>query len=80
MLKFSLHEPLSKLESKNGRYSYARIAEISGISRQGVRRILTEETRQIDVSTLDKLLNFFSAEGMPVTINDLFTVTDTPGE
>lgn len=78
MLRFNLHKPLGELESRNGRYSYARISEISGISRQGVRRLLTDETRQIDVTTLDKLLAFFAAEGMPVTIGDLFVVTDDP--
>lgn len=75
MLKFNLHTPLSKLEEKNGRYSYAKISEKSGISRQGVRRLLIEGTRQIDIDTLSKLLAFFESEGMPVSINDLFTIT-----
>jgi hypothetical protein len=77
MLKFNLHAPLSKLEEKNGRYSYARISDKSGISRQGVRRLLVEGTQQIDVDTLSKLLAFFAAEGMPITVGDLFTVTST---
>jgi hypothetical protein len=76
MLKFNLHAPLGKLEEKNGRYSYARISDKSGISRQGVRRLLVEGTQQIDVGTLSKLLAFFAAEGMPITVGDLFTVTD----
>lgn len=75
MLKFNLHAPLSQLESRKGRYSYARISDISGISRQGVRRLLVDGTSQVDVTTLEKLLIFFEREGMPITINDLFTTT-----
>lgn len=78
MLKFNLHKPLSELESRNGRYSYAQISDISGISRQGVRRLLIDGTTQIDVATLDKLLTFFDREGMPITVNDLFTVEQVP--
>ena len=78
MLRFNLHKPLGELESRNGRYSYARISEISGISRQGVRRLLTDETRQIDITTLDRLLSFFAREGMPVAIGDLFVDPDNP--
>lgn len=77
-LKFNLHGPLSRLESQKGRYSYARISEISDISRQGVRRLLTEETQQLDVTTLSKLLTFFATEGMPITVNDLFVIEDNP--
>lgn len=76
MLKFNLHTPLSKLEEKNGRYSYAKISEKSSISRQGVRRLLIEGTRQIDIDTLSKLLAFFKSEGMEIGVADLFTVTD----
>lgn len=74
MLKFSLHGPLGRLEAQKGRYSYARISEISKISRQGIRRMLVEDTQQVDVATLSKLLDFFASEGMPITVNDLFVV------
>jgi hypothetical protein len=77
-LIFNLHTPLSKLESeKQRRYSYAEIAEIAGLTRQGVRRLLKEPTKQIDVETLNRLIVFFEHEGMPISVSDLFTVTES---
>ena len=75
-VKLDLITPLSELQKKNHRhYTYADIASISGLTRQGVRRLLTQETKQIDLDTMQKLVDFFHKEGMPVTLNDLFTVT-----
>lgn len=77
MLKFNLHKPLSQLEQKkNRRYSYAEIADACDLTRQGVRRLLKEESNTLSVLTLDKLLRFFASEGMPITIDQLFTVTE----
>lgn len=74
---FNLHEPISRLEQKkNRRYSYAEIADISGLTRQGARRLLKERSDRVDLSTLARLLTFFAAEGMPITIGDLFAVSD----
>lgn len=73
-LLFNLHKPLSRLEQiKNRRYSFSEIADASGLTRQGVRRLLKEPSDRIDVDTLSKLLDFFATEGMPITVNDLFT-------
>lgn len=77
-ISFNLHKPLSELEAQKGRYSFAQISASSGITRQGIRRLLKEPTRQIDIDTIGKLLDFFAAEGMPITISDLFTVTQEP--
>lgn len=75
-VKFDLITPLSELQKKNHRiYSNTDIAEIADLTRQGVRRLLTEDSKQIELGTLGKLLDFFASEGMPVTLNDLFTVT-----
>jgi hypothetical protein len=74
-VEFNLITPLSELQKKNHRvYTYADIANVSGLTRQGVRRLLTQGTKQVEVDTLGKLLDFFASEGMPVTLNDLFTV------
>jgi len=74
---FNLHAPLSNLEQlKNRRYSYAEVADISSLTRQGVRRLLKEPSETVSVVTLAKLLDFFSAEGMPITIDQLFTVQE----
>ena len=78
---FNLHAPLSNLEQlKNRRYSYAEVADISTLTRQGVRRLLKEPSETVSVVTLAKLLDFFSAEGMPITIDQLFTVQEEGGD
>lgn len=75
-LLFNLHKPLSQLEQmKNRRYSFNEIALATGLTRQGVRRLLKEPSDRIDVNTIAKLLSFFATEGMPITVSDLFTVT-----
>ena len=74
---FNLHAPLSNLEQlKNRRYSYAEVADISTLTRQGVRRLLKEPSETVSVVTLAKLLDFFASEGMPITIDHLFTVQE----
>lgn len=80
MVKFNLHKPLAELEQRNNRrYSYVEIAEIAGLTRQGVRRLLKEQTERIDIVTFDKLLTFFLNEDMPVGVADLLEYTpDTP--
>ena len=75
---FNLHKPLGDLEFRKGRLGYKKIADKTGISPQGVRRLLTESTRQIDIETIAKLLTWLRDEGLPVTIDDLFTVTQEP--
>ncbi len=78
---FNLHAPLSNLEQlKNRRYSYAEVADISSLTRQGVRRLLKEPPETVSVVTLAKLLDFFSAEGMPITVDQLFTVQEEGGD
>ncbi len=78
---FNLHAPLSNLEQlKNRRYSYAEVADISSLTRQGVRRLLKEPSETVSVVTLAKLLDFFSAEGMPITVDQLFTVQEEGGD
>lgn len=67
---------LQDLESKTKRrYKYTEIALISGLSRQTVTKLFTGKAQAIDLDTIGKLLDFFASEGMPITLNDLFTVT-----
>jgi hypothetical protein len=37
--------------------------------------LMKGEMLRIEIDTIDKLLDFFAAEGMPVTVADLFTVS-----
>lgn len=75
-IRFDLITPLSELQKKNRRpYTYADVANLSGLTRQGVRRLMTQDTKQIDIDTLSKLHTFFESQGMPLSTGDLFTVT-----
>lgn len=76
-VRFNLIQQLAKLENKKQRrYNNAEIGRKAGLSRQTVRNVMGNAPTQINVDTLGGLLAFFADEGMPVTINDLFTVTD----
>jgi transcriptional regulator with XRE-family HTH domain len=67
---------IHRLEDRRARrYTYSDIADVANLNRQGVRHLLKAPPKRIDMETLAKLLDFFNAEGLPVTIADLFTVT-----
>lgn len=77
--KFNLRQLIRRLEVKNERdYEYQQIAQACGLSRFTVASIANSDSIRIELRTIDKLLDFFAAEGMPITISDLFTVTPTP--
>lgn len=72
--KFNLKQLIRQLESKNNRdYEYQQIAKASGLSRFTVASIANNVSIRIELRTIDKLLDFFAAEGMPVTVDQLFT-------
>jgi hypothetical protein len=62
-------------EQKNEPYTNTAIADKTGLSRVTVNSLVAGSTNRIDLATIDKLLDFFAAEGMPITPGDLFTVT-----
>jgi hypothetical protein len=70
--QLNIYNVLNRLEGQNKRrYSDAEVAKASGLHRHTVRIMRNGKPEP----TLDKLLNFFEAEGMPITIADLFTVS-----
>jgi len=75
---FTLKRRLEILKQRE--YSWVEISKATEIHHNTLYNIGSNKTRRVDLDIVEKLLKFFSAEGMPVTINDLFTVTDTPGE
>lgn len=78
-VKFNLHAPLGKLEQlKNCRYSPGDISIASNarISRQAIHKILNTQMQSVSLDTIGAILDFFSAEGMPITIDQLFTVQE----
>lgn len=74
--KFALSQLLRQLALHNNRdYDKSTVAELSGISRTTITAITNNSSRRIDLETLEKLLDFFAAEGLPIGVGDLFTVT-----
>jgi len=87
-VQFNLHKSLGKLQEKNNRsYNASDIEAIvhnvfpNRISRQTIHRFMKPSNvsvRAVTDDTLATFLDFFAMEGMPITINDLFTVTTEP--
>jgi transcriptional regulator with XRE-family HTH domain len=63
------------MQEKGLSYSQAELSKKTGLTRQTVVRVFGDQAERIDMTTLAALLDFFAAEGMPVTVADLFTVT-----
>lgn len=74
---FTPQVPLGRLEAMKGkRYNNSDIARIMGIKdRQRVQYQLNNRVEEVKSKMIGLWLDFFHAEGMPITISDLFTVT-----
>lgn len=69
-----IFDAVNKLESHTGRrYTESEIAKATGLHRHTVAAAMRGKPDK----TLSKLLAFFRAEGLDITVADLFTV-DTP--
>lgn len=78
-IKFDLYPMLTKLESiKKKRFSPGDISiAVKGrVSRQTVHSLLHNDVKNVNLRTLAALVDFFAKEGLPVTISDLFTITE----
>lgn len=77
-IQSNLKQLLRELEAKNQKdYEIGKVAKAAGLSRFTVSMLANNNHARTDFSTLAKLLWFFKQEGMTITLNDLFTVTDT---
>lgn len=77
-MRFNLARLKRQLEELTGReYSWSEIARRTALHRHTIERIAANQTRQVRLETLERLIAFFHAEGMPITVNDLFTDVDT---
>ena len=88
-VQFNIFDALGKLQTlKNRRYNAAQITEIINtahgkkvITRQTVARLLRKGDVVISAvsdSTLSYLLDFFYTEGMPIKLEQLFSVDYPP--
>jgi transcriptional regulator with XRE-family HTH domain len=75
-ITFNLFDVIKRLERHKGEtVTNTYVAERSGLSRFTIQKIVNNDSERVDLSTLAALLDFFHAEGMPVTVADLFSVT-----
>lgn len=75
IVKPTFKECLSRLQAQNKKvYTWGEIAGSIGMTPQGVRSLFAGEADRLYYSTLGKLGDFFAAEGLPVTPNDLLAV------
>jgi len=76
-LQFNVEPLLLRLQSENRRrYTYTEVANAIGVKRQSIERLSRNDSFQDLLLLLSALLDFFSAEGMPITIDQLFTVQE----
>mgnify|MGYP000609011282 CR=1 FL=1 len=69
-----IFDAVNQLEKHSGkRYTETQIAKATGLHRHTVAAAMRGKPDK----TLTKLMAFFAAEGMPVQVGDLFTVTDS---
>lgn len=76
-IRYNLFNLKKRLEIQTQKeYSWAQIAELSDIHRNTVLNLANDRTQRVDLDIMARLLTFFAAEGMPISVGDLFIVTD----
>lgn len=75
---FNLRQLLRMLSIRNDEeYEIQQIAAATGLNRLTVSKLINGDSGRIEFRTIEKLLEFFKTNGMPITLDQLFTVTDT---
>jgi len=75
-IKFNLFRLRRLLELKKDReYTFREISEKTQIHVNTLHNLEYNKSNSISLGTMGKLLEFFHNEGMPIQIQDLFTVT-----
>jgi DNA-binding Xre family transcriptional regulator len=81
-VRFDLYTQIQRLRYvTRRRYTYAEVGERIGLHENTVQRMAAGATERIDFSVLEKLVNFFRAEGLAdFTVNDLFVIEEVNQE
>lgn len=80
-IKYNLFMLKRQLEMHKGKsYSWQEISHTTGVHFNTLHNIENNKTRRLDLDIVAKLLDFFAAEGMPVSVDDLFLVSNEPPE
>ncbi len=78
-VRLNVFNLIKDLEKRTGSDLYwTDIARQSGITRQTWDRLRHDGVTAVELRTLAKLLDFFSSQGMPIGIADLFIVDPGP--
>lgn len=78
-IEYNLKQLIRKLSAQNGRdYELQQVGKACGLSRFTISSIANNASVRIELRTLERLMNFFAAEGMVITVADLFNVTLAP--
>ena len=76
-LLFNLFTLKKQLEINMQReYTWRDIARRTDVHYNTLHNIASNKTQRVDTAIIARLLVFFTDEGMPVTVGDLFTVED----
>ena len=79
-VKFNLWNIRQDLQKETGEeHSYRRIARSVSVHHHTIESMASNKSQEKLRKLLGELLDYFHAEGMPVTIADLFTVTTDEG-
>ncbi len=74
-ISFNLFNLKQQLHIESGeQVSYAQIARDTGLHRNTVERITSNDTTRVDLETLAALVSYFRSKGMNVGISDLVNV------
>jgi DNA-binding Xre family transcriptional regulator len=75
-VKFNLLHLKARLELTTDRaYNWTDIARATGLHQNTLYNMVDNKNRRVDLATLEKLLDFFRAEGLLIEIGDLFVVS-----
>lgn len=76
---FNLANLKRQLEIQNNRaYQWKEMSERTGRHVNTLINLAQNNARRVDLDTLDALIEFFAAEGMTVTYNDLLVRRSVP--
>ncbi len=77
-VKFDLVRLRKRLELQEGRnYTWDEIADGAGLHINTVYGLANNNSKRVDVRTMEKLINYFKREGLDVGPGDLFALEPT---
>ncbi len=77
-IKYNLFALKRQLEVKSNRpYTWKEIAGAVNAHPNTLQNIAGNKTARVDTHVMAGLLDFFAAQGMPITVADLFVISTT---